>query len=97
LRGEILPRVKEIVHLTVGSCKKHLNKNNRKYCFQVFGYDFIVDVGFKVWLIEINTNPGIDETTKHLSMLVSRMVNDIFRLTLDVIFPRPYPWTAIAN
>ena len=93
LRKDILPRIKEIIHTTIFSCKRHLNKNNRKYCFQLFGYDLILDRNLKTWLIEINTNPGIDETTPHLSMLVARMVNDIFKLTLDVIFPRPYQWT----
>jgi hypothetical protein len=85
---EILPRIKEIIHTTILSCKKYLNRNNRKYCFQLFGYDFILDQNFKTWLIEINTNPGIDETTPHLAMIIPRMINDLFKLTLDVIYPR---------
>jgi len=41
------------------------------------------------WLIEINTNPCLEETSKLLKTLLPRMLNDAFRLTLDVQFPRP--------
>jgi hypothetical protein len=58
----------------------------------LFGYDFILDENHKAWLIEINTNPGIDETTPHLAMIFPRMINDLFKLTLDLIYPRPYNW-----
>jgi hypothetical protein len=34
-----------------------LNKNNRNNCFELFGYDFLIDDDFRVWLIEINENP----------------------------------------
>ena len=31
-----------------GSVKNKINKKNRKYCFELFGYDFMVDENFKV-------------------------------------------------
>jgi len=37
-----------------------INKKLRNYCFEIFGYDFIVDEEFKAWLIEVNTNPCIE-------------------------------------
>ena len=30
-------------------------------CFQVFGFDFMVDDALKVWLIEVNSSPAIAE------------------------------------
>ena len=45
------------------SIKDKINKNDRKYSFEIFGYDFIVDEKFNVWLIEINTNPCIEESS----------------------------------
>ena len=32
-------------------------KNNQ---FELFGYDFMIDSNFKVYLIEVNTNPSIE-------------------------------------
>lgn len=34
-----------------------LNPNKRENCFELMGYDFMIDEDFRVWLIEVNTNP----------------------------------------
>lgn len=46
--------------MTMNSVQEMFNKKHRNYCFEIFGYDFIVDEDFKVWLIEVNTNPCIE-------------------------------------
>lgn len=38
------------------TCKK-LNEHNRKFTFEIFGYDFMIDETGHPWLIEVNTNP----------------------------------------
>jgi hypothetical protein len=35
-------------------------------CFELFGYDFMIDEDFNLWLIECNTNPSIAESAKYL-------------------------------
>lgn len=55
----------------------------------MFGYDFIIDNGLKPWLIEVNTNPCLDESSLLLKKLLPRMIDDMFKLTLDIIFPPP--------
>lgn len=59
----------------------------RKYCFEIFGYDFMIDKNNKPWLIEVNTNPCLEESSALLKQLVPRMLDDAFQLTLDVIYP----------
>ncbi len=51
--------MKEIICLTYEGAKPLLNLHERRYCFEIFGYDFIIDSSFEVWLIEANTNPCI--------------------------------------
>ena len=53
-------------------------------CFEIFGYDFMIDEKLKPWLIEVNTNPCLEETSSLLRQLLPRMIDDAFRLTLDV-------------
>ena len=75
--------------LSLDAVKKKLNSNKRKFCFEIFGYDYIIDKDFNVWLIEANTNPCIEESSKILEMLIPRMINDSLKLTVDQIFPAP--------
>ena len=82
--------------MTMQSVRKKLNANSRNYSFELFGYDFLVDETFKAWLIEINTNPCLEESSKLLKMLLPRMIgnfliiiiDDALKLTVDQIFPR---------
>ena len=64
-----------------------MNLQGRKYCFELFGYDFIIDSNLKPWLIEVNTNPCLEESSSLLRILIPRMVDDALKLTLDVIYP----------
>ena len=44
-----------------------MNSNNYSPCFELFGYDFLIDEDFRVWLIEVNTNPCLEESSPLLS------------------------------
>ena len=54
---DLVPRMKDIVIDTFLSVKTQINPNRRKNNFELFGYDFMIDEDFRVWLIEVNTNP----------------------------------------
>ena len=47
----------------------------------------MIDKDLKPWLIEVNTNPALDESNKLLKQVIPRMLDDAFKLTLDVIYP----------
>ncbi len=59
---------------------------NRKHTFQIFGYDFMIDKDGYPWLIQVNTNPCIEQSSKLLAMLLPRMLDDAFKLTLDPLY-----------
>mmetsp|Transcript_41433 Transcript_41433/g.63207 ORF Transcript_41433/g.63207 Transcript_41433/m.63207 type:complete len:132 (+) Transcript_41433:2560-2955(+) len=54
--------------------------------FELFGYDFMVDEDFNVWLIEVNTNPSLSESALYLRSLIPRMIDDMVKLTVDRLF-----------
>ena len=54
-----------------------LNLKDRKYSFEVFGYDFFIDTEFNVWLIEVNTNPCLEESSNYLTQLMPRMLGNV--------------------
>ena len=48
------------------------------HIFQIFGLDFMIDRDFKVWLIEINTNPCLETNCPLLQRLIPTMVEHAF-------------------
>lgn len=74
---------------TIDSVKKKLDPNKRNGCFEILGYDFMIDNDFTVWLIEVNTNPCLDESSYLLKRLLPRMIDDAFKLTIDRDFQSP--------
>ena len=76
-----------MIELSLQSTRLKLNKNNRKFSFEIFGYDFMIDEECHPWLIEVNTNPCLEESSKLLKQLVPRMIDDAFKLTVDQVFP----------
>lgn len=85
---QVLKRMKELTYMSMSSVRTKINPHKRKYCFEIFGYDFILDHSGKVWLIEVNTNPCIETSSSLLKMLIPRMLNDAFKLTVDELFPK---------
>lgn len=79
--------MKELAYISMLSVASRLNPLRRQHCFEIFGYDFIIDSDCCPWLIEVNTNPCLEESSPLLAMLIPRMLDDAFKLTLDVIFP----------
>ena len=78
----------EVILKTFNAVRRTIDPNNRKFCFELFGYDFILDEDFNSWLIEVNTNPCLEESSELLKRLLPRMIEDMMRLTVDVIFPK---------
>ena len=70
--------------------KNKININNLNYCFEILGYDFMMDEDKNVFLIEINTNPGLEISSDVIAELVPRMIDNALLLTVDEIFPTEY-------
>jgi len=49
----------------------------------------MLDEDFKLYLIEVNTNPCLETDSPLLSRIIPELINATFRLVLDPIFPCP--------
>lgn len=47
------------------------------------GFDFLLDEDFRVWLIEINTNPYLGTPSKDMAKLVPKMIDEMLSLVVD--------------
>lgn len=68
-----------------------MDPNKRKNCFELFGFDFILDEDFNVWMIEVNTNPCIEESSSLLRSYLPRMIDDMLKLSVDQLFADFHP------
>lgn len=50
----------------------------------------MIDDNFKLWLIEANTNPCLELGCPLLSKIIPTMVENLFRIAVDPIFPPPF-------
>ena len=87
-KKDVLPKIIKIIAISANASKNKINILSRKNCFEIFGYDFILDKNFEPFLLEINTNPGLEISSPLIEMLVPRMIDDAFRLTIDEFFER---------
>ena len=55
----------------------------------------MMDEDKNIFLIEINTNPGLEISSEIISILVPRMIEDSLRITVDELFDTEYSeeWT----
>ena len=86
VKKDLLPKVKEIIIHSMKSVAGKINKAERKICFEIFGYDFMFDENYIPYLLEVNTNPGLEISSPLIEMLIPRMLDDAFKLTIDKIF-----------
>jgi D-alanine-D-alanine ligase-like ATP-grasp enzyme len=52
--------------MSLAAVRQRINRLNRKHCFEIFGYDYMIDAQQHPWLIEVNTNPDITLSSKLL-------------------------------
>lgn len=72
-------------------CK--IDPKKRINTFEIYGYDFMFDDDFKVYLIEVNTNPCLELGCPLLARLIPTMVENALRLVVDPLFPPPENWS----
>ena len=66
-KTEIIPKIKHIIKFVFQSVKTKINGLNRNYTFEIYGFDFMLDIDFNPFLIEVNLNPGLEESSPLIS------------------------------
>jgi len=57
----MLEEMREIITVTFESARGQLKTS--KASFELFGFDFLIDSELKTWLLEVNTNPCLEESS----------------------------------
>ena len=83
---DFLKRMKDIAIDCYLSAMKTMNPSTRRTSFELFGFDFMIDEDFRIWLIEVNTNPYIGLHNDKMEDVLPQMFDGLFKLTLDPLF-----------
>ena len=85
--------IKKLMKVAFDSVLKRANLLNPEKIpnsFELFGFDIMVDQSYKCWLIEANYIPGLtDDGSEYAKYYMDRMMDDMFKLTLDELYPIP--------
>ena len=57
-----------------------------KHCFELYGYDILLDEKCKPWLIEINASPSLTTNSEGDKKLKKKLINDI----LEIVVPNEF-------
>ncbi|CAM9524094.1 unnamed protein product, partial [Discosporangium mesarthrocarpum] len=81
-KGKLQPRMKQIALWSL-MCAQDIVEH-RKNSWELYGYDFMVDDQLRPWLIEINSSPACDYSTKVTEDYVQRALTDLLKVTIDL-------------
>eukprot|EP00668_Euglena_longa_P014026 GGOE01017991.1.p1 GENE.GGOE01017991.1~~GGOE01017991.1.p1 ORF type:complete len:408 (+),score=146.40 GGOE01017991.1:110-1333(+) len=81
----LVANMKFIIVQSLRSCQGVIS--NDKHCFELYGYDLLIDGSMKPWLIEINASPSLSHTTATDRHLKTELLRDVF----DIVIPPDFP------
>ncbi len=55
---------------------------NDRHCFELYGYDILIDENLKCWLIEVNASPSLIGTTKNDFAFKKHLINDLLNIVV---------------
>ena len=82
VRDYLQPRLKDIVRSSL-SCACD-SVDHRKNSWELYGFDFMIDDRLEPWLIEINSSPACDYSTKVTEVYVQKALTEILNVVLDL-------------
>jgi hypothetical protein len=86
---DMLPQMNKLTTDIFRAVHGKLDPKRRVNTMEVFGLDFMIDDEFKLYLIEVNTNPCLELSSPLLARMIPNMLENAFKLTVDPMYPPP--------
>ena len=61
---------------------------HRGQCFEIYGFDVLIDSSFKPWLLEVNVAPSLSSSSPYDKLVKTKLLSDTLHLVGFNIFDR---------
>ena len=72
--------IKNILYISLKSVQSVII--NDRHCFEMYGYDILIEDNLKPWLIEVNASPSLSTTTEADRKLKMAVMEDVFKIVV---------------
>lgn len=76
--NQVFVDIQDIILKSLGAVQKVIM--NDKHCFELYGYDILIDDTLKPVLIEINANPSLTSNTASDNEMKVKMLDDMLTI-----------------
>ena len=76
-QDKILPQLKKGVISSLLATRDSVLNDTKFVQHTLFGYDFMVDTNYNVWLIEVNSSPSMEYSSSITERMVKEGMSDI--------------------
>ena len=70
--------IKNIVYISLKSVQSVII--NDKHCFELYGFDVLIEDNLKPWLIEVNASPSLSHTTDSDRKMKMEIIESTFKI-----------------
>ena len=91
--AEVYSKIKDVCIKTLMSVEPYIVSQNRtakskSSCFEIYGFDVLIDQSLKPWLLEVNVLPSLSSSSPFDKQVKSMLLSDTFHLLGFNIFDR---------
>ena len=72
--------IKNIIYISLKSVQSVMI--NDMHCFEMYGYDILIEDNLKPWLIEVNASPSLSTTTESDRVLKMNLMKEVFKIVI---------------
>ena len=87
---DLFPQLERLVTDSFRAVYRKIDPDRNLNGFVIFGYDFMIDENFKVYMIEVNTNPSLEICCPLLARIIPELLDNSFRIALDPVYQPPF-------
>lgn len=83
--GQVFDRIKDVIIKTLIAVEPHIVTNmkqtrHRNACFELYGFDIILDENLKPWLLEVNVCPSLSSSSPLDKQIKTMLLSDVLHL-----------------